>query len=158
MIDIDGYKGFYIQKAESQDIKESNESWNIVVKIIPFTLIPDVKEYAKTDWRDQNGDDEFIPSVPVYKAYDLDVTFYCIAPHNTANGYIKSFFDYIRSGEFSLYDKYTGIGRQKVHYVSFSPKSFIRRRGQNDVVEFTLKFKVNDPLTDIILDPNANIE
>ena len=79
MIDIDGYKGFYIQKAESQDIKESNESWNIVVKSIPFTLIPDVKEYAKTDWRDQNGDDEFIPSVPVYKAYDLDVTFYCIA-------------------------------------------------------------------------------
>lgn len=152
------YNGFYIghdvidkDGTPRINIKESKEEWNIVVKNIPFKICPEIKNISSHTWYDQNGDDEYIPDQPRFKAYELPITFYCIAPHGQANVYIMSFFNFITGKRLYIYDQYSKIGLKDVRYVSYSEKAFKRREGQNDVVEFSMTFKVNDPVTNITL-------
>lgn len=147
------YKGFYVDNG-NQTV-ESKETWQIVVKTIPFKLCPEVKNITTHSWYDKDGDDEYIPATLRYKAYEMDVTFYCICSEGQANDNIRNFFKFITSGELKIYDAYTGIGRQHVRYVKYSDKSFVRRKGKDDIVEFSVTFKVNDPITNITLSDQA---
>ena len=126
--------------------------WGIYIKSVPFKLFPDLKEPPSRDWQDEQGNDEYIPDVPYYKAYEIDCEFVFIGTNGTANTQIKAFLSYLaEGGKFKMYDTYTKIGRTDVRYVSYSEDVFYRREGQNDVVVFSVKLKVNDPLTDITL-------
>ncbi len=90
----------------------------------------------------------------MYKAYEIDCEFVFIGTHGTANTQIRNFIRYLaENGSFSIYDTYTKIGRQHVRYVSYSENVFYRRDGENDIVVFSVKLKVNDPITEIILEP-----
>lgn len=144
------YKPCLFQKS-GQPVRDSIE-WGIYVKSIPFKLFPEIKELASRSWLDEDGDDEYYPSQPVFKAYEMDCQFVFIGVHGTANEQIKSFLTYLTTnGSFSLYDTYTQIGRKEVRYVSYSEDVFYRRDHENDIVVFSVKLKVNDPLTDITL-------
>lgn len=151
MIPIKNYKPLLLCKQGDQEVVDTNERWGIVVQQIPFKLLPDVKEYARTEWKDADGDDEFIPAIPRFKAYEMEVTFLCIAPHGQAHGRIRAFWDYVKAGELMLHDTYTGIARRRVRYAKFAPKALRRRSGQQDAVEFKMTFKVNDPVTEVDL-------
>lgn len=150
MIQIKNYKPLLLLK-EGGSVTDSNARWGIVVQNMPFKLVPDVKEYAKTDWKDADGDDEFIPAVPRFKAYEMEVSFLCVAPCGEANARIRAFWDFVKAGEMMMHDTYTGIGRRGVRFAKFAPKALRRRDGGTDAVEFKMTFKVNDPVTQIDL-------
>ena len=150
MIQIKNYKPLLLLK-EGGSVTDSNARWGIVVQSMPFKLVPDVKEYAKTDWKDADGDDEFIPAVPRFKAYEMEVSFLCVAPCGEANARIRAFWDFVKAGEMMMHDTYTGIGRRGVRFAKFAPKALRRRDGGTDAVEFKMTFKVNDPVTQIDL-------
>ena len=150
MIQIKNYKPLLLLR-EGGSVTDSNAQWGIVVQSMPFKLVPDVKEYAKTDWKDADGDDEFIPAVPRFKAYEMEVSFLCVAPSGEANGRIRAFWDFVKAGEMMMHDTYTGIGRRGVRFAKFAPKALRRRDGGTDAVEFKMTFKVNDPVTQIDL-------
>ena len=153
------YKPILFQKLTTNATVKDSAQWNIYVSHMPFNLSPKAKDLPKRSRPDQNGDDEYVPDTMFYEAYEMDVTFlYCIptvkasGTTGISNTDIKAFLDYLKTGGvFKMYDAYTKIGRTKVRYVDFNEKMFFRREGLNDVVEFTLKLKVNDPVTEITL-------
>ncbi|MEG1685694.1 MAG: hypothetical protein RR319_07110 [Bacteroides sp.] len=145
------YKPFLIQKLKQGSIVRDSMEWGIAVKSFPFKLCSEMKEPSKRDWKDENGDDEFLPDSPVFKSYTIDVEFTYIGAKETGRKNVGDFVNYIiNGGMFSIYDTYTGIGRTNVRYSSFKDDN-IRLREDKDKVEFAIEFKVNDPITQIIL-------
>lgn len=146
------YKPFLIKKLKEGSIVRDSAEWGILVKSFPFKLRPEVKEPAKRDWKDQNGDDEFIPDKLVFKAYTMEVDFLFIGNSGAGNKNMGDFIDYLTAGgEFSVYDTYTKIGRTHVRYISMKEEAFKRRDQGRDFVSFSVSFKVNDPVTQITL-------
>lgn len=149
MIDLKKYKSLLIQDDTGEVV--DTKSWNIYTQSIPFQIIPDIKDYATNDWADEDGEEVYIPTRPVYKAYDLTVKFVFVGDEYTDANSISDFFDFIRFGKLAIYDEYTKIGRKDVYYKSYSPTSFYRRDGENDIVEFSITFRICDPITNIEL-------
>lgn len=160
------WQNFYLQKmGDSEPVCESVSEWGIFCKEIPFALAGSVKEPAKNDWYDEHGDDEFIPSEGLkMKAYDMEVEFGCkvIASGSrdasrfdvtveSVRANVAAFLEYLRlSGMMNMYSSYTGIGRQNVRLDSYDEGDFIDDGGVTMLV-FKIKFKVNDPVTQITL-------
>ena len=134
-------KKTYIQKSTSAKL-DLQVAFGITTKSVPDRQL-ETKEIFKRDWADQQGDEEYIPTIPVFKAYEQDLEFVCLAAPNTAAGLIKTFLAYIQGGEFSLYDEYTQIGI-RCRFVSYDSKAFYRVA--DDAVVFTIKVKINNPL------------
>lgn len=146
------YKPFLIKKLKEGSIVKDSTEWGILVQSFPFKLRPEMKEPSKRDWKDKNGDDEFTPDHPVFKSYTIEVDFLFREEFGTGNKKIGEFIDYLTTdGAFSIYDSYTGIGRTNIRYASMKESAFKRRKGNKDVISFSVSFKVNDPVTQIIL-------
>lgn len=146
----------YFKKMNDALVVDTFDNWGIVCKDFPFKLYGEAKELPSTDWKDEDGDDEYIPSELKIASYELEVEFVYKGDMNTANTNIKAFLDYLtgRGGtgaELIVYDTYTKIGRQHVRFVSVSDDIFWRQEEGGDVVVFVVTFKVNDPVTDITL-------
>lgn len=137
-------------------VVDTLDNWGIVCKDFPFKLYGEAKELSNTDWMDEDGDDEYIPSELKIASYEMEVEFAYKGAMNSANTNIKAFLDYLtgRGGtgaELMVYDTYTKIGRQSVRYVSVDDDIFWRQEEGGDIVVFVVTFKVNDPITDIVL-------
>lgn len=150
------YAILFQKMIEDAPVVDTLSNWGIVCKDFPFKLYGEAKELSSRDWKDEDGDDEYIPNELKIAAYEIDVEFVYKGDMNTANTKIRGFLDYLtgRGGtgaELMVYDTYTKIGRQSVRYVSVDDDIFFRQEGGNDVVVFVVTFKVNDPLTDIAL-------
>ena len=147
----------YFKKMKSDAlVVDTLDNWGIVCKEFPFKLYGEAKELPSHDWKDEDGDDEYIPSKLPIASYELEVEFAYKGVMDSANASIKGFLDYLtgRDGsgvELMVYDTYTKIGRQSVRFVSVSDDVFYRQEEGGDVVVFSVAFKVNDPVTDITL-------
>lgn len=137
------FKPTWVQVGEdgSRDI---SSYYNITCKSIPFTPFPDLKELPKREWFDQQGDDEFIPLNPVFKAYEITTPMAFIGKLDDARDSIYSFLQYLQGAEFSIYDEFKKKG-VRCRYMSYTDDAFYRR--DRDIVSFSVKLKVNNPLT-----------
>jgi len=150
------YAIYFKKMTENASVVDTFNNWNIVCKDFPFQLYGEAKELANHDWKDEDGDDEYIPSILPIASYEIDVEFAYKGDMGTANSKIRSFLDYLtgRDGtgsEMQVYDTYTKIGRQRIRYVSVEDDMFFRQEDSGDIIVFVVKFKVNDPVTDITL-------
>ena len=147
----------YFKKMKSDAlVVDTLDNWGIVCKEFPFKLYGEAKELPSHDWKDEDGDDEYIPSKLPIASYEVEVEFAYKGVMDSANASIKGFLDYLtgRDGsgvELMVYDTYTKIGKQHVRFVSVSDDVFHRQEEGGDVVVFSVAFKVNDPVTDITL-------
>lgn len=159
-------------------VTDTYEDFGIVsASGFPFRVYGDPKELPENDWNDVDGIETFAPDtgLPI-QAYEAEVTFYCkgtYAPSvygGTATR-VKAFLDYLcgkdnKGTYLSIYDKYTGIGRQNILVSSVSPDVYYRETSsktitdvitgttsnmRDEFVSFQITFKVNDPTTDITL-------
>lgn len=151
------YAIYFKKMIDDALVVDTFDNWDIVCKDFPFKLYGEAKELPVTDWKDEDGDDEYIPKELKIASYEMDVEFVYKGDMNTANTKIKGFLDYLtgRGGtgaELMVYDTYTKIGRQKVRFVSVDDDVFYRQEEGGDVVVFVVTFKVNDPVTDITLE------
>jgi hypothetical protein len=148
-------KPFYIQASFDSTAKDTT-SWGLVPRVNPFVLMPKPKEPYKTEWFDQDGDSEFTANM-FYEAMEISVGFY-IKAYSSANAtavhtlrsQVESFFSYIRDGEFKIYDSYTDFGRKSVRYAGYEEGKFKSRKDWASAT-FTVKFKINDPVTKVKL-------
>lgn len=152
------YKGIYFQKEkEGSLVKESVSDFGIWCKDFPFKIHGDAKELANTEWADKDGDDEFIPDVIRLKSYEIVAEFAYKGEKGSANKKIRDFLDYLTGrdgsgGSLKVYDSFAGIGRKNVRFKSVSQDGeYVRSESEGDVFLFNVTFKVNDPVTDIIL-------
>lgn len=148
------YYKFYIQKESAgSTVIDTVERFGMYEVQSKFYGGREVKEPAKREWRDEDGDDEFIPSTPVFKAQEMEVRFAYKGTMSSANGKLEGFIKYLSDGgTMKIYDSYNGIGRQNVRFVSVPDDAeLVRDSVDGDILVFTVKFKVNDPVTNITL-------
>ena len=153
--DIIGYKPFYIQ-TNMDSIAIDTTQWGLVAKSNPYPLLPSPKELFANDWKDEHGDDEYTKEM-YYESIEFNVSFYVKTfgtIEKTAAAALReqvnAFFAKICQGEFMIFDSYTGIGRRKVRYAGYEDENFVSRKDWSSAI-FTIKFKVNDPVTSIVL-------
>lgn len=160
--DIVDYKPFFIQ-TESDTLARDTTEWGLVAKVNPYPLLPNPKDPYKNDWHDEDGDDEWCEQMH-YESIEFSVSFYIKAfdsPAGSAEEIIREkiddFFSLIRNGQFKVFDSYNGIGRQKVRYAGFSEDSFVRRKNWARAI-FQVSFKVNDPITRMVMYNGSIVE
>lgn len=166
------WKNFYLQRMglDGDDnpypINESVGTWGVWCKSIPFKLFDKVKEPAKRSWNDEHGDDEYISADGLFlESYEMEVEFGCkllgshvgseqTEPVSNVRVSVANFLSYLRSsGMMKLYSSHTRIGRQNVRLVSVGDAAHWESKDIDgfEFLVFSVKFKVNDPITDIVL-------
>lgn len=153
---------FLIKKdGENETVKDVSQSYNVVLEDMPriIPLVP--KNIYSHSWKDQNGDDEYMPDTLYYEPAECELTFGCrsVSAENTVWDILKTFLAWISTGTFSFYSEYSGIGRQNVRFAELSDDAQysrqILRTGDTDVEEeilqFRVTFKINDPKTEVTL-------
>lgn len=133
----------YIQKGTDAR-KNLEATYGILIKSIPFKPFPELKDLPVRDWADEQGDDEYIPDNPVFKAYEDTIELIYKGLPNTARQMIYSMLQYVQGGEFSIFDTFTQRGL-RCRYVGYSDEAYYNKEKQ--VIDFTLKVKVNNPLS-----------
>lgn len=166
------WQNFYLQRmgtdgtGETYPMYESVARWGVWCKDIPFKIFEKVKEPAKRTWNDEHGDDEYIsPGGLWLEAYEMEVEFGCkkmtttvggeeVAYVNDVRKAVGDFLEYLRqSGMMKLYSSWTRTGRQEVRLVSVSDDAHWEPsdNGGQEFLVFKVRFKVNDPKTDVEL-------
>lgn len=146
------YKVYIKQDKSGASVVETIEGFGLYCVDIPFKVAGDVKEVSSRDWKDENGLDEYIPADGLKMSpYDIDVKFGYKGDKGGANAAVNSLVTYLMSGYVSIYDTYTGIGRQKVRFVKLNDNAELVRDDDGDILIFSVTFKVCDPITNIKL-------
>ena len=137
------YKVYIKQDKSGASVVETIESFWLYCVDIPFKVAGDVKEVSSRDWKDENGVDEYIPTDGLkMSAYEIDVKFGYKGDKFGANKAIRSLLSLLSSGYMSIYDTYTGIGRQKVTLVKLNDNAELVRDGDGDILIFSVTLKV----------------
>jgi len=134
-------KTFWIKKTGIAAI-DIFATWGIRIKSIPFRPYPNLKDIAKREWPDAQGDDEYIPPVRLSAPYEVSVKFFYEGELDSIADNIIGFLEYLQGGELSFYDEYTG--RKGIFRYSSYTDDAIHHKGA-DTLEFTVKFKINNP-------------
>ena len=150
------YAIYFKKMKDDASVVDTLSDWGIVCKDFPFKLYGEAKELPSFDWKDEDGDDEYVPDELKISAYEIEVEFAYKGAMDSANTKIRGFLDYltgrgVTGAELMVYDTYTKIGRQSVRFVSVGDDVFYRQEDGGDVVVFVVTFKINDPVTEITL-------
>lgn len=157
---MEKWQNFFLQRMgtdeESQPypVCESVNEWGIFCKKIPFKIFDKVKEPALRSWHDEDGDDEYIPEDGLkLEAYKMKVELACKkgGSIDDVRDNIGTFLNYLKLGLFKLYSSYTRIGRQDVRLDSISDSAKWKSDENGEYLIFEVTFKVNDPVTDVVL-------
>ena len=141
------------------------EAYGLYIKHTPYKAFPQIKNLVSQDWPDEHGEDVWLPKTGIVnKAYDMDVEFIYYADDGMATENIRAFANEIKGKWLQIYDTYTKMGRNGVYVSEFdADPPFKRRKIQTrtlddgaapairDYVYFKVKFRINDPNTDVVL-------
>jgi len=140
-------------------VVDTYESFHVVCQEFPFKHLPEIKDLAKREWFDENGDDVYVPTDGLkFKAYDLEVKFLYVGLEEEMADDLKAFiaFSYGRndggSPMLAIYDEYTKTGRRGVYVQNTDNDLFMYNDANSEALaSFKVKFRVTDPVTDITL-------
>lgn len=151
-----GQPGAYTKSMVYDKIIALNRDYNIKIKHAPFSLMSKIKNVVVQSWKDEDGDDVFLPRVKdsqtglykpavTHEAVDYNATFVFYEPNNSsaiANQRIRSFIQEIEGRWLKIWDEYTQIGYDGVYLLDVDDDPTFRRR-EHDSVIFELNFKIN---------------
>lgn len=146
-------------RQQGGEVIDTYESFNVACQEFPFRHLPETKDLPKRDWYDEHGEDSFIPTDGLkFKAYDLEAKFIYVGEEADMTADVKRFINYLYgrndggSPILSVYDEYTKTGRTGVYMVGVTTKLFdISSFDLDAIAIFSAKFRVTDPVTDIVL-------
>ena len=106
------YAIYFKKMKDDASVVDTLSDWGIVCKDFPFKLYGEAKELPSFDWKDEDGDDEYVPDELKISAYEIEVEFAYKGAMDSANTKIRGFLDYLtgRGGtgaELMVYDTYT---------------------------------------------------
>lgn len=156
------------------DVINSYTQWGIVCAKPPFKAGGKTKEPAKRDWFDEHGDDVYIGSKMMFEGYDAEFELaykgqeIATNPFNLSLAFqrIDAFKRWVSGNdtqegsgaELSIYSPYTTIGRQGCYLQEISDEEpHLQMKEENgnlyheNVLTFKVKFRVTDPMTNIVL-------
>lgn len=167
-----------IQRGNGSVVSTADQ-WGIVCCKVPFKAGCETKEVAKRDWYDEHGEDAYLPSKLMFKAYDAEFDMAYKGQELASNPFdldlamtnIDAFKKFLTGNtssdgdgsELKIYSPFTTIGRQKCYLLAISDEDpVVMTKGENNnvyhenVVTFKVKFRVTDPITDITLSVNTS--
>ena len=139
---ISNLKPTYIQCGDKLAI-DISKSFGVYVQSMPLLKLPKVKDISVRSWKGEQGDEEFISPFPTFESFEISIDFAYKGDIESANLNIYRFFAYIQGLEFNIFD-FWRLSGYRMRYSDYDERTFIRNN--EDVVEFTFKFKVNNPL------------
>lgn len=151
LISVSNESGAWSPNLTYSEPFDTLERFGLYIMSYPFSICQEPQNIISQTWKDQNGDDVFIPNVVTHKSDEIDVMFLYYHMDNMANVQINEFVKTIKGKWLKMYETYTGIGRQGVYFVGCQKAEKFIRRGERDTVIMKFKFKVNDPDTNITL-------
>lgn len=142
---------------EGSPVVDLSDDLDVVCTEIPFEPFGETKGVAARDWADEDGEDVYVPQVLRIKAYDWKIKVACKGESSVRayekvtalTGYLSGFSDG-NGAEMRIYSLHTGIGRKNVYMKSVGDFGHYKDAGGNEVVGFTVTFRVTDPRTQII--------
>ncbi len=148
----------YFRKTGSLTVKDSVRDFGMYCKDVPFTMYGEAKDLQSDDYKDEDGEDEYVPKQLPMKSYSMEVTFAFKGDRDSANKSLRAFVAYLtgrdeegEGAEFDMYSTYTEIGRQRCRFQSLSNDAELVRKDGYDILFPKITFKVNDPMTDVTL-------
>lgn len=167
---IRDYKPFYIQSGTASTATDIKTAYSVVVKTHNYPSFRKPKDPYKNNWFDEHGDDEYLAQM-YYEAFTFKAECVMFASGSAARADmaagIRAFQDAL-SGEFSIYDEWTGFGFRSVRLSQFQMPSdgdfsvFNVKAGSTTTeytrLIFTVEFKVNDPVTRMVLSNGSIVQ
>lgn len=152
----------YVQKMTAEDepaaqVRELGSDFGFYGMEIPFVPFGEAKEPSRNDWKDEDGDDEYLPESGLkMQAFEVGIKLGYKGSKDSANGKIAALLDYLtgRDGtgpRMKIYSTYTKIGYNDVRFVSLDDDAELVRSGDGDILVITVTLKVNDPATRVTL-------
>lgn len=153
----DWYKPFYFQVGESgayrTDMNYGNvrdtKEFGLWMKHAPYAIFPKTKEAVVQTWKDEQGDDVFLPpGEALCASYEYTVEFTYIDNDGNATVNINNFRKTITNKWLIIGDDYTNTVRRAARVIEFDNDPKYVRRGDTVHVEFKVKFSINSPEVD----------
>ncbi len=161
-----------IRKA-SGAVVDSFAQWGIVCQKVPFKAGGKTKELAKRVWYDEHGDDAYIPQKLTFEGYDAEFEMaykgqeLATNPYNLSLAFaqIDAFKKWLSgndtadgsSAELDIYSPYSTIGRHCYLLEISDEEPALQEKEEagnvyhENIVTFKVKFRVTDPMTNIVL-------
>lgn len=151
-----GKSGAYSKTMEYEDPFDTKDAYGIWVKHTPFTIMPKTKVLISQTWNDENGDDVFLSDAGAKcEAYDWPVDFVylkndslendSLENEKSAHTRITDFIKRIHGKWLRIYDSYSKMTRDGVYVSEVNTEPRFKRRGDKDLVIFSVTFRVNNP-------------
>jgi len=162
-----------LMQKEGGSVVNSYTEWGIVCCKVPFKAGGKTKELAKRDWKDEHGEDVYIPNQLRMEGYDAEFELAYKGEELSSNAFnlskaarqIDDFKKWLSGNDTEngsgaslvVYSPYSTIGR-KCYLLEISdedPCLMVKGEGGNmyneNVVTFKVTFRVYDPMTNIAL-------
>lgn len=141
-----GETGAFRKSMTYEDPFCTKDSYGLWIKHTPFTIRPKTKGLIVQTWKDEDGDDVFLSTTGAKcEAYDWEVEFVYLQNDGMAHVRIADFVNRIRGKWLKIRDEYTKTTRTEVYVSEFDQEPQFHRRGNQDLVIFKVKFRVNNP-------------
>lgn len=159
-----GQPGAYSKSMQYDEVFGLNARFGIKIKHSPYSPMPKIKNMVVQSWKDEDGDDVWLPRVTdsatgtykpaiTHEAVDFVPKFVIFgdAAVTNSNQAIRELLNAIEGRWLKIYDEYTQMGYEGVYLTDADDDPKFKRRSY-DYVEFELKFKVNGPNIDAPFD------
>lgn len=143
--------GSFSPSLEYDKAFDTRERFGLWIQHSPFTVTPKPKNILTQDWKDQDGEDTFIPEKIYHEPYEMELSFVYLRDDGNVDNNIREFISTIKGKWLKMYESYTQQGRQGVYLMEVEDDPQFKRRDTNNLLILKCKFKVNDPDTNIKL-------
>lgn len=141
-----GKSGAYSKTMEYEAEFCTKEAYGLWIKHAPFSILPKSKVLVSHEWKDEDGEDVFLSEYGTKcEAYDWKVDFVYLENDGMAHVRIADFVNRIRGKWLRIHDSYSQTTRDGVYVSEFDQEPRFKRRGNNDLVIFSVTFRVNNP-------------
>ena len=158
----------FIQNISGDDTSVHQLSdWCIEALSLSLPIASNVKEPSKNTWLDEEGDEEYIPDHLYMQAYEMTWELGCRGIDEISAGkHVKEFLVWLSNGGLKkIYVPHAKYGRTNVRLSSYSQKLDIYDRvilldgveRKEHLMTFTIKLKVNDPVSDVTIENNNGV-
>ena len=155
-----GQPGAYSNNMQYDEVFGMNARFGIKIKHSPYSPMPKIKNMVVQSWKDEDGDDVWLPRVTggdmgtylpaiTHEAVEFVPKFVIFGDTNAVNSNqaIREMLKLIEGRWLKIWDEYTQMGYEGVYLMDADDDPKFKRRSY-DFVEFELRFKVNGPNID----------
>ena len=132
------------QKEGTSVTKDLYTDFGFKTTSVPLFVPMETKEPSKRDWADEDGEEAYLENGLKIAAYDTEVNVIYKGASGTFQGKQQALYNYLKSGELSIYSPYSNTGCRGAYFKGFSDFD-LTSDSLGDVAQCSLNFRVTKP-------------